>query len=488
MPVDVDAVLDVIDVVDVPQFAGSEVITYRPENWSADDLVEQIVHILTVEGYSVSTQPTLARNITLLPIPYTNQISIFVKDEKVRRHVFESVLRLDRDAKPLRNQNVSDTHIYKAKFYDAEELAQIVDSVLASMRNQAPSVQQQEATNSITGNAAIGPSQISLGPGAADRNVSLSGRVIVEKQGNRIVFFGTAEEYRSIHNLLETIDTPADEVLLEVTIAEVTLNEETKTGLEFLFEQLGSKGYVIGTQGGIGLATGGLTGSITSGDYSLNFGALATNTQINVLSEPRIVTKSGSAASINVGNEVPIITSQRASNSQSGGSTDILQSVQYRSTGILLDIEPIVFSNFRIDLTISQEVSSAEANPNQAIASPIISNRSLSTELSLRDGQSAILGGLIETRFTRGQNGVPFMKDLPVLGRAFKTDSLKNDKTMLLIMVTPYILREPEDKLRKLDEIRSTINSEFHTNMYDSATTLYGPREQLEVGGTGVGP
>ncbi len=480
LPTDVDAALEIVDTMDIPQFAGTEVVTIRPQHWEAGDLARQMVEIFNIEGYSISTTPTLARNISLLPIPYTNQISIFVNDKELRAHVVETAMRLDRDAAPQTNKNVSDTHIYRAKYYDAEELARIVDAVLANMRDETP-----QLSSASTGG---GGANVSLSPGAEQRGVSLSGRVIVEKQGNRIVFFGTSEEFKSIQNLLSAIDTPADEVLLEVTIAEVTLNEETKTGLDFLFEQLGSKGYVVGTQGGIGLATGGLTGSITSGDFSLNFGALATNTQINVLSEPRIVTKSGAQASINVGNEVPIITSQRASNAQSGGSTDILQSVQYRSTGIILDMEPIVFSDYRIDLTISQEVSAAEANPNQAIASPIISNRSLSTELSLRDGQSAILGGLMETRFTRGQNGVPFVKDVPILGRAFKTDSLKSDKTMLLVMVTPYILREPEDKLRKLEEMRSGINTSFYENMYNTASTLYGPREELEVGGTRRNP
>ena len=202
--------------------------------------------------------------------------------------------------------------------------------------------------------------------------------------------------------------------------------------------------------------------------------------QINLLSAPRIVTKSGSIASIQVGTDVPIITSQRAASTQVGGTSDILQTVDYRETGILLDVEPLVLSKDRIDLKISQEVSAAQANANQSIGSPVISNRKITSELTLRDGQTAVLGGLIEDSFTRGVTGIPFLKDLPVLGRAFSTETLNKNSTVLLFMITPFILDTENDQARASEIMSNEVNIAFK-NGRALTTTVYKDDQSMQV-------
>ena len=133
-----------------------------------------------------------------------------------------------------------------------------------------------------------------------------------------------------------------------------------------------------------------------------------------------------------------------------------------------------------LTLTISQEVSSAEANVNQAIASPIISNRSLQTELTLQDGQSAILGGLIENRYTRGTTGVPFIKDIPLLGRAFSTETLNSTKTVLMVMITPYVLNSRQDRATAADALSNVVNDAFKNQIIDSRT-LRKPENQMRI-------
>jgi general secretion pathway protein D len=219
---------------------------------------------------------------------------------------------------------------------------------------------------------------------------------------------------------------------------------------------------------------------VRAGEVTFDARASAGNNQINVLSTPRIVTRSGSEASVQVGTDVPIITSQRAANSQTGGSSDVLQTVQYRSTGILLSVEPRVFSGNRIDLTINQEVSSAENNENQAIASPLISNRSLSSQLSLQDGQTAVLGGLIENRYTRGNTGIPLLKDLPIIGSPFRSETLSSTRTMLVVLVTPYILDTRDDRQLVVDALVGAMNRNF-TNQSGRSATLTPPREPMQI-------
>src|SRR5262249_21161757 len=159
-------------------------------------------------------------------------------------------------------------------------------------------------------------------------------------------------------------------------------------------------------------------------------------------SRPHLTAKSGNQAMIQVGDEVPIITSQRAASTQTGGNTDTLQTVQYRQTGVILTITPIVYGDNRVDITVTQEVSDVRDNPNTAIGSPIIGSRTVSTTLTLADGRSAILGGLMEDSFSKGNRGVPFLKDIPILGQAFRTDSVSGRKTELVVLVTPMIIRD----------------------------------------------
>ena len=151
--------------------------------------------------------------------------------------------------------------------------------------------------------------------------------------------------------------------------------------------------------------------------------------------------KSGEEASIDVGTEIPTISSQTASVQQTAGTSNILQSVQYRKTGIILNIQPIVYSDNRVDLQIRQEVSEAlPLGTDAAVKSPSIFNRAVSTNLSLRDGSSVLIGGLMSRRETRSDSGVPYLKDIPIIGNVFKSRGKTGNKTELIVMIVPYIV------------------------------------------------
>jgi general secretion pathway protein D len=479
LPEDVDAAMQIIDQMDELHFAGTDSAIVRVDNWDVIELVEHLQRLLSMEGYAVTSQQNQFRAITLYPIGYTQQIAIFARTREMLDHTIGTIRDLDESAASTLDRSL---RVYKAVHYPASHLATILMGTLGrdeeSLQNAASPNAEADFSSSAgaTGGGGAGPASTgSSGP-------MQMGDFVIDPQGNRIIYRATAQENEEMLQLLEVIDSPPGEVLIEVTIAEITLTDNTRYGLEFLFNQIGSRGYSVGfgTQGGIGLEEGGLSGVYETGDYVINFSALADNNQINVLSQPRIVTKSGAKASIQVGTDVPIVTSQRSSDLQTGGTSDVLQQVEYRKTGILVDIEPLVLSGDRIDLVVSQEISAAESNPNQAIVSPLISNRSLVTELTLQDGQSAILGGLIEKRYTRGSTGVPIAKDLPLLGNLFKTETLSRTDTVLLMMITPYILRTREDRRITVDAYVDYVNSSFE-NITDESTTLIKPDRALEI-------
>jgi general secretion pathway protein D len=250
--------------------------------------------------------------------------------------------------------------------------------------------------------------------------------------------------------LLVQLDTPPRQVLVEITIAEVTLSDETRFGIEWFLQAAFQGGdLTIDTRGGLSREPGGLgatfTRAFSTGTVTAALNAIAQNTNLNILSTPRLVARSGSEAQILIGSDVPIITSQRAAESESDGDTDILQTVQYRQTGVILNMRPVVYGADRVDIELYQEVSSQQPNRTSEIDSPIILNRSVTTQLSLREGMTAVIGGLIQDSYTREQRGIPLLKDIPILGQAFRVDSTTGGKTELLILVTPYILRNDQN-------------------------------------------
>jgi general secretion pathway protein D len=479
LPEDVDAAMQIIDQMDELHFAGTDSAIVRVDNWDVLELVEHLQRLLSMEGYAVTSQQNQFRAITLYPIGYTQQVAVFARTREMLDHTIGTIRELDESAASALDRSL---RVYKAVHYPASHLAAILMGTLGRDEDSELGASLPNADSEFGSSAGTsgGVSAGSVSTGSS--GPTQMGDFVIDPQGNRIIYRATAQENEEMLQLLEVIDSPPGEVLIEVTIAEITLTDNTRYGLEFLFNQIGSRGYSVGfgTQGGIGLEDGGLSGVYESGDYVINFSALADNNQINVLSQPRIVTKSGATASIQVGTDVPIVTSQRSSDLQTGGTSDVLQQVEYRKTGILVDIEPLVLSGDRIDLVVSQEISAAESNPNQAIVSPLISNRSLVTELTLQDGQSAILGGLIEKRYTRGSTGVPIAKDLPLLGNLFKTETLSRTDTVLLMMITPYILRTREDRRTTVDAYVDYVNSSFG-NITDESTTLIKPDRALEI-------
>ncbi|MHA6288827.1 secretin N-terminal domain-containing protein [Maricaulis sp. CAU 1757] len=454
---DVNAALAIIDEMDELQFAGTQVVTFSPANWDATELATTLNEILTLEGFTIGVGSGFPRPITLLPLAFTNQLMIFASDRMQADHVLE--LARDLDAEAYRGE-ARNPFVYQVLNADASSLAQIVGSVIGG----GAAGSGVPAGQGSTGGSEGGPA-----------GVTSIGNLTIDEQGNRIIFFGTQAEFEQVSTLLRQLDTPVPEVLIEVTIAEVTLTDDSSYSLDLIFDSEIAPRFTASLA-----SNDGFSGVVETGEVTLTASASAGNNQINVLSTPRIVTRSGVEGSVQVGTDVPIITSQRAATTQTGGSSDILQTVQYRSTGILLTVEPRVYSGNRIDLTINQEVSSAEANENTAIASPVISNRSLSSQLSLQDGQTAVLGGLIENRFTRGNTGVPFLKDIPVVGMPFRGETLSSTRTMLVVLVTPYILDTRNDRQVLVDALVGAMNRNF-SNQTGRSRTLVPPSEPMQI-------
>ncbi|VXC81870.1 Type II secretion system protein D (GspD) [Oceanicaulis sp. 350] len=461
---DVNAAMAIVEEMDELRFAGTQVVTVRVRNWDASELATTMNEILSLEGYMVGVGTAAPRTLTLLPLGFTNQIMIFSASRNLADRALGLAVQLDREAY---NAEVRTAHVYQAQNTEASLLAEIVAGVMG--RTNTTSSQSESSANANS--SSTGDSDSSA-PVRFDN-------ITVDEQGNRVIYYGTQVEYDEFVNLARQLDTPVPEVMIEVTIAEVTLTDDSSYGLDAVFDS-----EIAPTFSTSLTSNGSFSGTVETGQVTLNATATANNSQVNVLSTPRIVARSGTEATVQVGNDVPIITTQRAANSQSSGSTDVLQTVQYRSTGVLLSVTPRVYSGNRIDLEISQETSAAEANNNSSISSPLISTRSMNSQLSLQDGQTAVLGGLIENRFTRGNSGIPLLKDVPILGTPFRSETLNATRTMLVVLVTPFVLDTRNDRQQVVDTLVRALNDNFH-NQTRANGTLLPPSEPFQIRAAG---
>lgn len=450
--------LDAIRVFDRPMMRGRSSARLEPAFVSAEELAKRLVEVLSAEGYGASIYASggmSASAVLVLPLSAANTVLVFAADRAVLEHAVDWARSIDRPNPVGGNDGL---FYYLVKNTRAKDIADTVSGV------QTRSTVRDSPRGAIDGRqvgiADAGPQQASPAPGqerigGADLT---GGKLSVDEPRNALIFQGAPTEWGRLLPLIQQMDKAPRQVMIEVTIAEVTLNNNEEFGVAWLANNdLGKfDGRVqSGTLGGLG--GGGLSYLLDIGGQTrASLKALAGRNRINVLSTPRLMVKSGEEANFDVGTEVPTITSQSTSPLQTGGTSNILQTVQYRKTGILLNIKPIVYSNDRVDLELRQEVSEAlPIGADSAVSSPAIFNRSYSTSLSLKDGSAILIAGLMSQRQTSGDSGIPYLKDVPVLGNLFKTQTTDRNKTELVIMLVPYIIEsdtQAEELTRSLSQ------------------------------------
>jgi general secretion pathway protein D len=502
LPQDVRAAVEAVHVLDQARLAGRQSLRIDPVYWTAKELAAKLVELLRAEGYdagiSGATETGQANAVTLVPVEANNSLIAFASDRRILNHIRQWVLDLDQPSRIDPSHNI---FIYFVQNTTAASLGRIVQSVLGGAqpavgapaeaqleqagRTQAlPAGLGQPGQSSASGlGAAPGASAVS-GPARPptpaieplDRGIAAAGggagsgpRIVVDTARNALVLVGTAQDYARVRPLLEALDKAPREALIEVTVVELDLHNGSNLGVEWTAVNRIGKGLALygtgsnvlptppgsatgqassSSAGGLPLGSEGFNFTILNGvgDVRMLLNAFAENSKINVLSTPRILAESGETANIEVGTEVPIVTSQASTNTiVNAGTTGILQSIEYQKTGVLLSVLPVIHSGDRIDLTLSQVVSQALPNTTPGITSPLIQNRTVSTQLSLRDGQTVVVGGLITENRTNDDTGVPFLKDIPGVGSLFRNQTASRDKNELLVFITPYVISNGAD-------------------------------------------
>ena len=454
--------LAMVEVLDQPLLRGRHGLIIDPLFMQAGDMANALNMVLTAEGYASSVGARAGASVVLLVLQTMNKVVAFALDERILDHVEEWAVALDASRKDSIEAAV---FTYEVRNTQAEELVETLNELLGAGVGAAPARDLRETRGPEPRNEDGDPRATERPPRPdTGRTPPAGGRIVVDRNRNMLLFRGSGKEWAEIRMVIERLDRAVPSVLIEVLIAEVTLTDEERTGFEFLIRgALGSRGLTAATRDGLGIAAGGLSFTLDSaGETRAALNLFYRDDRVVIRSRPRLLVKSGETASIDVGNEIPVITRITDSNQETEGTTNVLQEVSYRKTGVQLEIKPLVQANGLVDLAISQQLSEARPSADTSLAgSPTILNRRISTSLTLRDGGSLLMGGLISGNQSGGTTGVPLLGRLPVLGWLFRTDAVQEDRTELMVMVTPYVIADHEEGWELTRRIREQLN--LHT-------------------------
>jgi general secretion pathway protein D len=281
-------------------------------------------------------------------------------------------------------------------------------------------------------------------------------RIIGNRANNALLIYSTPEEQQTIEAMLRKIDILPLQVRIDATIAEVTLNDNLRYGTQFFFQNAGiattlsglTSGAIVGDFPGFVLSRG-------TGSARFAISALQDVSDVRVLSAPQIVATDNQPAFLQVGDTVPYI-SQTAVSTQNPDAP-IVNSIQYRDTGVILQVTPRVNSGGLVSLDIAQEVSDVTPTTTSGIDSPTFPQRRLKSRVVVEDGQTIGMAGLIRDTNTEGNAGIPVLKNIPIFGALFGTQDNTRRRTELLVMITPHVIHDQRDARALTEDLRQTL-------------------------------
>lgn len=287
-------------------------------------------------------------------------------------------------------------------------------------------------------------------------------RITADVANNSLLIFANQENYRLIEQTLQQLDRPQLQVAIHATIAEITLNNQLQYGVQY---------YLKGKDGSAMLNNTKVDNVISRvlPGFNLVFGpdsdpraildALRTITDVKVLSTPSVVVIDNQVATLQVGEQVPIAT--QSATIITNPNTPLVNTVDYRNTGVILRVLPRVNVNGNVILDIEQEISNVSQNANTL--TPTVSQRKIKSSIAVASGQAVLLGGLIQERQERVRSGIPVLEEVPILGEAFSHNSRTTNRTELVIFIQPQIIRDGADAYMIAEELRTKLKGSAET-------------------------
>jgi general secretion pathway protein D len=294
--------------------------------------------------------------------------------------------------------------------------------------------------------------------GGSGRGGTQSTKIVADEKNNALIIRARPAEYRKIEAALKKLDILPQQVLIEATIAEVTLNDDLQYGLQWFFKEHGMHSTLSTVASGALSSTfPGFSAVFGSSSAQAVLNALSDVTTVNVVSAPHLMVLDHQTATLQVGDEVPIVSQTAVSTVTTGAP--VVNSVQYINTGVIMKVTPRVNANGVATLEIDQEVSTPTNTTSSTINSPTISQRRIKTVVSVPNGQTLALGGLIQETKNNGRSGLPILSDIPILGALASNTNKTEARTELLVLLTPTIVHDADEAREVTDELQQRMHS-----------------------------
>ncbi|WP_192843219.1 type II secretion system secretin GspD [Aureimonas sp. AU12] len=396
-------------------------------------------------------------NVRFVPSRELGSIMVIATNPRHLDRARDFIARFDRIA----SANATQTFVYKVENRPAKELASIVQGMVAGEADSGVASGLNELRSSTTDGTGQ-EAESGLDAIAASRATSFSaGRmtVVADEPNNALIIMATRAQYDRLLPILESSDRMANQVLIEAVIAEVTLNDELRFGLRWFFENNGGKGKGLlsnAASGAVSAIAPGFSYLFANADFQVVLNALASITNVKVVSSPTLTVLDNRTARLQIGDQVPVVT-QTATSTTTTINAPIVNQVEMKDTGVILSVTPRVNSNGHVLLNIEQEVSDVVRTTSSGIDSPTIRQRKVSTTVVVDDGQSIALGGLVQETKDRGTEQVPVLGDIPVLGAAFRNRKELKKRTELVIFIRPRVMRNGSEAESVTREFRDGL-------------------------------
>jgi type II secretory pathway component GspD/PulD (secretin) len=415
--------------------------------------VVPLKYIASTEIVRVLT-PFLSVNAVIVDVPKINYIIIVDTDANVKR-LLQLVEIFDSEQLRLIKPQV---FVYPVQNSKAKDLTALLQQIyLGGTRTPTstrPTTTPTPARPPTPGTPTPAPTpspqpQVSLGsPGTGEALVSEVTRIFADEVSNAVIILATPDDYALILETIKKIDVVPRQVMIEVLIAEITLGDDLKFGLEWSMRTKMGKGFAefgfnsqnlpITGKGGqdIGFSFLGLD---QLGLIRGFLQTLASQSKANVLAAPHILAADNREARIQIGDQVPIKTSDSAI---SGTTTSTFQ---YKDTGVILKIKPLINDSGLVYMDLTQEVSDYFLQNIFGEDFPVITKREVTTSLVAQDGQTIVIGGLIREKVGRTREGLPFLSKIPILGYLFGYTADEFKRSEIVLLLTPRVIRNQKE-------------------------------------------
>ena len=298
--------------------------------------------------------------------------------------------------------------------------------------------------------------------------------VIADEPNNALVIVAQPQQYRMLKKVIKQLDVMPLQVLLEAKIISVDLTDKLEFGVGWEFQEEKFNGPGTGTvgagiiKGAIDAAGAAFTYGIVSDGLNIraNLNLLAKDQKLDVISSPSLMVLNNQEGSIMVGNSIPTRTSESTNTSGGGNLNNLIQTspIENVDTGVSLVITPRVNANGIVIMDIKQSVNNVadSGTSGSNIDSPTILKREIESSVAIVDGESVVLGGLMTETHTDNNNGIPVLKDIPLLGWLFGTQTKSIRKNELIVIITPRVIEDKYDARKITDEYKRKLSSIFY--------------------------